>query len=326
LTGDATGSGTGSFAVAVPFSHLPTPHPGGRVTLVAGKPVLDTEVTGASSVLYSPYLNNSIQLYNGTNWTQTTFAETTQTLSDTTKSPAATVASGVYDMLVWNDAGTIRCTRSVKWTTNNSRGAGAGTAEIIKQDGVWVNRFAVTNGPAALRGVYVGTINTGPANTLNMMFASPAAAGGNIARLDVWNMYNRVDTTAINIDSTATYTYSLLTAREKNGSAGNEINFVAGIIEDEFIATNTENASNSTAAGLGFCGIALNSTTVPSVMSILGTMVAGKQASATAVLTQKTALGNNFVSPMEEAQAAGVTTWIGVSAPTSSAFNFKFRM
>lgn len=300
--------------------------PQGRLTLASGKPVLDSEVTVATTVFYTPYVGVVCPIFDGSVWTMTTFAEMSQTLADTTKSPAATTGGHQYDMFVWNDSGTIRCTRGPLWSSTTARGTGAGTTELVKQDGIWVNKNAITNGPGALKGTYVGTINTSGLNSLNMMFASPSAAGGNAARLDVWNMYNRVDTAAINIDSTATYTYSLLTAREKNGSSGNEINFICGIIEDEFIATNTQNASNSTAAGLGFCGVALNSTTVPSVISILGTMVAGKQASATAVLTQKPGLGNNFVSPMEEAQASGVTTWIGTSAPTFSHFTFKFRM
>ncbi len=41
-----------------------------------------------------------------------------------------------------------------------ARGAGAGTAELERLNGLWVNKYDVTNGPAARRGTYVGTIVT----------------------------------------------------------------------------------------------------------------------------------------------------------------------
>lgn len=303
--------------------------PCGRITLTTGVPVMTSDVNAATTIFYTPYNGATIPLFDGTSvWTMTTFTEVSQALSDTTKSPLAAVGGKLYDVFGWSDAGTFRATRGPAWASSSGRGTGAGTTELIYQDGILVNKIAITNGPAAKKGTFLGTIQLSGLGSVNFITSTPGGAGGTTiaSRLDVWNMYNRVNIVCVNIDTTASYTYSLLTWREKNGSAGNEIIFLCGWVEDHFMAASNENAANSTAAGLAFCGVGFNSTTVPSVASILGTMVAGKQASATATMVGRPLLGTNFVTPLEEAQAAGVTTWQGVGAAAVSAIVLHFRM
>lgn len=307
--------------------------PQGRVTLRSGDPTMNTDTTNSSVIFYTPWLGVSVPIYNGSVWTMFTFAEMSQNLSDTTKSPAATVASSLYDIFVWNDAGTLRSTRGPVWTNTANRGTGAGTTELIQQNGIWVNRFAITNGPAAKTGTYVGTIMTSPVNNCKWMVSPLAGAGGANAgnpgcRLDVWNMYNRILVTSMNIDNTASWAYTVATWREKNGSAGNEIAFVCGMLDDCFTAINNMNASNSTGGGLAAISIGINSATTPAApVEILQTGVAGKQAGACCVLSLRpNNLGYNFVSPLEWSQAVGVTTWIGAGATIQSSFKFLFRM
>src|SRR5574337_954655 len=52
--------------------------PGGRLTLTSGTPVTTSDVTGATTVYYTPYLHNLIPLWDGQNWAPVEFSETHQ--------------------------------------------------------------------------------------------------------------------------------------------------------------------------------------------------------------------------------------------------------
>ena len=96
--------------------------PGGRITLTSATPVMGSSVAGATTVYYTPYAGNIVPIYDGTNMIATVVAEVSQATTDSTKSPAAVAASKIYDLFVWNDSGTIRCTRGPAWTNATTRG------------------------------------------------------------------------------------------------------------------------------------------------------------------------------------------------------------
>ena len=113
--------------------------------------------------------------------------ELSQLTTDVTKSPAAVVANGLYDMFVWNDNGTMRCTRGPVWTNATTRSAGTALQRI---QGMLVNSVAITNGPGQYQGTYVGTIAAlGAGPTISFQYGT-AASGGGQSLLNVWNMYN----------------------------------------------------------------------------------------------------------------------------------------
>jgi hypothetical protein len=59
------------------------------------------------------------------------FTEMSQATTDATKSPAAVANSSVYDIfLMERFSGTLRATRGPAWSSDTSRGTGAGTSEI----------------------------------------------------------------------------------------------------------------------------------------------------------------------------------------------------
>jgi hypothetical protein len=120
-------------------------------------------------------------------------------------------------MFVWNDSGTIRCTRGPAWTNSgaftSTRGTGAGTTELEQFEGRYVNKVAITNGPAARRGVYVGSVRTNGSTQLTDF-------GG--TRL-VWNMFNRHRRDVYVFETTDTWTYSTATWREANGATTNRV-------------------------------------------------------------------------------------------------------
>jgi hypothetical protein len=197
--------------------------PGGRLTLTSGTPVMASDVTNATSVYYTPYQGAVVTLYDGSAWYDYTFAELTNTLSDNTKNPAAAAADNNYDLFVWNDSGTLRLGRGPAWSSSTSRGTGAGTTELERVEGVWVNKVAITNGPTAQRGTYVGTVRTD-------------SSGGQIdwspASRMVWNAYNRVLLVG-SVINVASHTYTTAAWRAWNAdAAGSQIQFVLGFAED----------------------------------------------------------------------------------------------
>lgn len=302
--------------------------PTGRLTLTTAVPVLTSDVTAAATVYYTPYVGNAIMLYDGTRWLAHAFAELSQALSDNTKSPAAAAADSVYDMFVWNDSGTLRCTRGPAWTDPDgpdaTRGTGAGTTELVRVNGVLMNANAISNGPAANRGVYVGTIATNGSTQLAMMFAPSAAAGGSANRLDVWNMYNRVDVGAVCRDSTNSWAYTTATIRAANAAAAsgvaNRIILVRGLDEDMVEAVYSALSSNDNNGSLAVVGIGLDSTTAIAAGSLTGNfgprVVDGIQPTS-ARFVGLTGIGRHFLQELEYATAIGTHTWYGDNnAPT----------
>jgi hypothetical protein len=242
--------------------------PGGRLTLTSGSPVI-SEATGATTVYYTPHLHNYVPIYDGTQFILTnTGGELSQTTTDTTKSPAAVAASKNYDMFVWSDSGTIRCTRGPTWDSgavagsDTARGTGAGSTELERVNGIWVNKNAITNGPAARRGTYVGTIRSNASSTIDWKPRAEGTTTGMLASLHVWNMYNRVRVAAISGDSGSSYTYASTTIRATRGQTANaRIQFVSGLAEDEFDLLRQQVFTTAVAGDRALAGIGFNSTT-----------------------------------------------------------------
>ncbi len=116
-----------------------------------------------------------------------------------------------------------------------ARGAGAGTAELERLNGLWVNKYDVTNGPAARRGTYVGTIVTNGSSQVDFK-PGGSASGGDEAIIGIWNAYNRVTIAGVVQNSVANWIYSSTTRRAVFGSATYRVTAVCGISEEPFSA------------------------------------------------------------------------------------------
>jgi hypothetical protein len=234
----------------------------GRLTLSSGVPVMTSTVAGATTVYFTPYKGNAVPVTtdSGSTYPLTTFSQLSQTTTDATKSPAAVAASSVYDMFVWYDSGTttLRCTRGPAWSSGTSRGTGAGTSELQLVNGYYVNKNAITNGPGANLGTYVGSIASNASSTIDWIIGG-SGSGGVAGFLGVWNNYNRLSAVATTTDSGATYTYSTNTPRQARASAGNQISFVCGLAEDS-VSGVVQAATSSTSTGASVHGAALDVT------------------------------------------------------------------
>ncbi len=205
-----------------------TVDPGGRITLVSGSPVTTIDISAATTIFYTPHIHNRVPLWDGGQWSLTAITELSQALSDATKSPAAAVLNSNYDLFIWDDAGTIRLSRGPPWVSNTDRGSGAGTTQLTRAEGRWVNGWGISNGPGAFLGTYVGTIRTN----------ADAKAYDIVNQRFVWNAYNRVPRPMLVRETTgaASWTYDTDAFRQANANSLNQLSFVIGIQTDEVSA------------------------------------------------------------------------------------------
>ncbi|UPJ52038.1 hypothetical protein IVB30_12190 [Bradyrhizobium sp. 200] len=185
-------------------------------------------------MIYTPYVGNQLPIYNGTGMVPTTFAELSIAIADTSKNPSAIGANKINDWFVWNDSGTIRLSHGPDWTSDTARSAGTALTRV---NGVLLNSVAITNGPAASRGTYVGTTRSNGSSQLDWIFGA-SAAGGTAAFFGVWNMHNRVDVDTTVTDSTPSWSTatSATPAALNTGGTGsglnNRVSAVFGLAED----------------------------------------------------------------------------------------------
>lgn len=234
---------------------LTTETPGGRLTLTTAVPVMTSTVSAATTVYYTPYLHRYVPLYDGTSYAMHDVGgELSQATTDSTKSPAAVTTNSNYDLFVWLDGTTYRCTRGPAWSSATARGTGAGTTELERVKGVWLNKVAITNGPAANRGTYVGTIRSNGSSQIDFNLGA-AAAGGTAALIYVVNAYNQVVAQPVVVDTTATWAYGTASYRSSNNSAGNRISYIdplgAEFIEAQFTQRVTVGATVAALTGIG---------------------------------------------------------------------------
>lgn len=294
--------------------------PQGRLTLQTVTPVMTTTQSAKTTIFYTPYTGNQVPIYDGTSFRNVAFSELSVLTTDTTKSAAAIGASKVNDWFVWDDAGTTRIGHGPDWTSDTARSAGTA---LVMVNGINLNNAAITNGPAASRGTYVGTTRSNGSSQLDWIYGA-IAAGGTAGFFGVWNAYNRVDVSSMTGDSGASWTYALTTIRAANASTTIRHSYVMGLAEDKIDALYNA-VGNGTAGSVGaVAGIGHDATN-----AYVGS-VADTSNSATATLTARyttTDLGFHFVSACESASAAITVTFIGTASfGAQSGLFFSTRM
>ncbi len=303
LTG-GTITTSGNIGVNMPVT------PQGRLTLTSGTPVMTTSVTGATTVYYTPYAGNMVPIYDGTNMVPTAFAEVSQATTDTTKSPAAVAANSCYDEFAWVDSGTNRVTRGPAWTNVTTRSAGTALTLV---NGIFLNSVSITNGPAASRGTYVGTICSNGSSTIDYIFGA-AASGGTAAVFNVWNAYNRVAVSTTISDTTTNwnYTTTLNTWRAADSSNTARATFVRGLNEDSVYAA--YNAQANSISTLTNCAVGVG---VDSTSTVTGNPTYNQTTNAAqpllATYTGAPGIGQHFVQSIELIILASGCTYYGSS-------------
>jgi hypothetical protein len=294
--------------------------PQGRLTLTSATPVLTATTTGNATIYYTPYVGDLVPIYDGTNIVPTVFAELSQALTDATKSPAAATAASVYDLFVWNDGGTIRCTRGPVWTNDTTRSAGTA---LVRVKGLWLNNASITNGPAASRGTYVGTIRTRAADGTVDWNIGGSASGGTAGFLGVWNAYNRVSLSAASIDTGASYTYTSGTIRQARASAGNQVSVVFGLAEDATQINYSARLGLVAAGAASVFGIGVDSTSTFIGQGVTIAGASGTGLGATNAYAAAPLLGVHVFSANEQSEGTNANNF---NVASLNAFSVIARM
>jgi len=260
----------------------------GRLTLTTAVPVTTADVTGATSIKWTPYTGNRIALYSGTVWTTLTFVETSLALGTIT-------AALPYDVFAYNNSGTLAL-EALAWTSATVR-----ATALVLQDGVLVKTGATTRR-------YLGTFYT----------TSTTTTEDSAAKRFLWNYYNRVRRVMAGApETTDSWTYTTAVYRQARASTANQVDFVLGVAEVPVTVDVYAHVSNSAGNVPVFVAIGEDSTTTT---SINGTGVAvGRSDTPTAgALSQiqahdirSPAIGRHFYAWLEISTATGTTTWYG---------------
>jgi len=252
--------------------------PQGRLTLTTGVPVLSTGVTAGTAVYYTQFVGNLVPVYDGAQFNARAF---TSDLALTLNSNH--VANAIYDVFVYWDGSALQIGTGVAWNTATAgagaRGAGAGTTELARINGLWVNKYdiAFRNGGTtgtitASQGTYVGSLCMDGTNGQ----ISCLLAFGQSRKWGVWNAYNRKKIVLQAGDATASWTYATNTARPSNNSTANSLTTFCGLPEEQcqvkFFQSASAGSGSATSQVIANwkIGIGVNSTTVMSGRTPIG--------------------------------------------------------
>lgn len=250
-------------AVNTPVTSSFVPTPGGYLTVTgdANNPVISGgNAAGNSTVFYTPYMNNTVPIYNGTSFASTLFVQPSLSLV------AAHAANTLYDVFIFNNSGVPTLVTGPAWAVSTSgsgaRGTGAGTTQIQRISGVWVNSVQMTG----RNGVSTFTINANLATYLGTIWIDAAAGQvsclgsyGQSRKWGVWNAYNRVPIMLRAGDSTASWTEATATIRPINNNTANSLGVMCGLAEEQQSIYCCSRSTNVDASS-GIFGIGYGST------------------------------------------------------------------
>lgn len=267
----------------------------GRITLLSASAVPQNDITGATTIYYTPYIGNTISLWSlaSSGWVNYNFTEKSVSVPATT--------STMYDVYMRASDQSLQL---VAWTSQTVR-----ASEIVLLDGVWVR-----SGQADFR--WLGCIMTG---TVSGQTAD--SAGSRYC----WNAFNRVVRPVFCTDTTNTWTYSSAAFEEfRNQSTEgvSRVGVICGLITEPFRATVTANFTVSTnSARSAQVAIGLDSSTAVAQGCIVGAGVASSTAitfaQITAEYTDYPGLGYHTFRCLEAQPSASATvTWKGDNGGT----------
>lgn len=263
--------------------------PDGRLTLTTGVPVTVTEVTAATTVYYTPYGGgNEIDLFDGSQWVTYAFTELSIAVPATT--------STLYDVFAYANAGVVTLELTA-WTNDTTR-----ATALTTQNGVLVKTGALTRR-------YLGSFRTTGVS---------GQTEDSLTKRYVWNYYHRVRRELRRIETTDSWTYTLLAYQQANASAANQVDVVIGVAE-VLLSLQVVGISSNDTGGAGLRGnvnIGEDGTTALSGANFVllepAPMVTATTVYTTSARLEKyPAVGRHYYTWLESSTATGATTWRG---------------
>lgn len=203
--------------------------PGGRLTTESGVPVSTSDRTSQSTIYYTPFVHDTVPLWDGTQWKPVKFPETSLALSGLTSGKP-------YDVFGYLSSGVLAL-ELLAWTGDTTR-----ATAVTLQDG----RYCKSGGKTRL---LLGTIYTTGTTT-----TADAAATRYVG-----NVYNRV--ACVGTGSGGYHTYTTGTRREWNGGSGVTRSRAVQPIPASVAAIGVVYLQRSGPGDLGAASLSLNSTT-----------------------------------------------------------------
>jgi|TARA_R110000824_G_scaffold381402_1_gene574111 hypothetical protein len=270
------------------------PSPGiveGRLTATTNTPVTTADVSGATSIYFTPYKGDNIALYDGSKWVLVSFSQVTISLSGLT-------AIKPYDVFGYLSSGALAI-ETLIWTNNTTR-----ATALAYQNGVLVK-----SGVATRR--YLGTV---------YINSSGGQTEDTILKRYVWNYYNRVARTLRVMDTTTSWQYTTATVRQMRGSTANQVDVVIGVAEVPVSLSLRIGAGNTNIGANMWVGIGQSASAAPSALSQSSystSPVANYVQTLGAGLTVMPAAGFSWYTMLEWSAAVGTTTFYGNDTATT---------
>jgi hypothetical protein len=238
------------------------PPPQGYLTLTSATPMIVADVTAATAVYYTPFVGSIVPIYNGSAFAPTVFTELTLTLS------ASHALTTVYDVFVFSNSGVLTLVTGPAWTTSTvgsgARGSGAGTTQISRLSGLWVNTVQITG----RNGATTYTVAANQATFLGSIYIDGTA--GQVSCYTTWganrkwgvsNAYNRMPVIIKSGYIGGTTNYTTNAWRVLGANTGSILTVFSCLPEERFDATFiqqtgavtlTTGQSSALACGIGF--------------------------------------------------------------------------
>lgn len=273
----------GTLNVTSAASYFYVVPPTGRLTLTSNVPVTTSDVTAATTLYYTPYQGNAVQIYNtvSSQWITYGFTQLSLSLS-------GFAGNNCFDIFIYNNSGTLTLIQ-IAWTNNTTR-----ATALSRLNGIYVS--SSNNGY-----LYLGTIYTPTGGQ------TQDAVSGRY----VWNYYNRINRPINYYGEAGNWTYSGGTYRQANGNTAYLVQFAVGVLEDNFTASVNAYYAPSGTSGDKFIGLGLNNTTTPAGQNgAIGgsSIVVMIYANYTGLPSQ---LGYNYVAWLENASGGLMTVYAG---------------
>lgn len=215
---------------------------GGRLTLTTATPVTTSDVTGATTLYYTPYTGSQIALYDGSStWTVLSFSELSLSLAGYT-------ASRPYDIWAYNNSGTVALESTV-WTSATAR-----ATALAYQNGVLVKSGTTTRR-------YLGTI---------YINSSGGQTDDTYRIRSVFNNDNRVNRAVRVFDTTSNWSYATATWRQARATTTNQITVMQGVAEEGISLSGQCSWTSDSGANRGAISIGEDSTTTPATTATYG--------------------------------------------------------
>lgn len=317
-------SASSSIAVSPQGYLTPCPATSPPTGCTAGQvaPTGDVTVGVAQSVtgiVYTPMAGgNQIPIWNGSRFVVFQFPEMTLTLT------SSMVANSIRDVCVFSNAGTPTLVASVAWTTATAgagnRGTGAGTAEIVKKNGVWVNAVSISG---AINGANTYNVPASQCTMVGSMLMSGSngvlvfnRSYGQSRRWPISNIYNKLPILLQAGDTSAgPWTYNTSAWRASNNNAANSLTVFQSVPEDQVEVTYSGSISvipgGSTTLGQNSIGINGSLTPSGTVAMFQNAFAATFIGSVTSKLIAVPFIGINTYGSLEFGNGVGPANFYG---------------